>query len=53
MTTISRRCFLATAALSATAMRLHAQSPKEISATLSIPSETTGPQMPTNFVGLS
>lgn len=52
MTTISRRRFLATAALSVAATRCRAQS-HAAEATLTIPAEATGPHMPADFVGLS
>jgi hypothetical protein len=53
MNPISRRKFLATSALSIAATRLRAQSPAQIQANLAIPSEATGPHVPTDFVGLS
>jgi hypothetical protein len=53
MTMISRRRFLASAAFSLAATRLRAQSPLEAKVALTIPTEPTGPQMPTDFVGLS
>jgi hypothetical protein len=53
MTTINRRHFITTAALSAAAARLCAQSQKDTQVTLAIPVEATGPQMPEDFVGLS
>jgi len=48
----SRRRFLASAALSLAATRLHAQS-GTAQVSLRIPSEATGPHMPVDFVGLS
>jgi hypothetical protein len=57
MTTISRREFLATAALSLAATRLSAQTNarrgKGDQVTLAISGEATGPHMPEDFVGLS
>jgi hypothetical protein len=53
MSTISRRHFLATAALSAAATRFHAQNRAVIQASLAIPSEAAGPTMPADFLGLS
>ena len=52
MTSISRRKFLATAALSAAAVRLHAQT-GGTPLTLEVPAEATGPHVPLDFVGLS
>ena len=51
MNCISRRRFLASAAMSVAATRLRAQSPSH--ATLMIPTEATGPHMPDDYVGLS
>lgn len=51
MKQISRRSFLATAALTVAATRLSAQS--HATAALQIPAEATGPHMPADFVGLS
>ncbi len=51
MTPISRRKFLATAAMSAAATRLRAQTNAQV--TLTVPTAATGPHMPTDFVGLS
>ncbi len=48
---ISRRRFLAAAAMSVGAMRLRAQSAAQV--TLTIPAEATGPHMPEDYVGLS
>jgi hypothetical protein len=53
MTTISRRRFLATAALSLAATRLHAQRGAGSPVTLQLPSEAKGPHVPDDFVGLS
>jgi hypothetical protein len=53
MTTISRRKFITTAALSVAAVRLRAQGAAEAHVTLTLPTEATGPHMPADFVGLS
>ena len=53
MTTISRRRFLATAALSVAATRLPAQRQPVTHATLKVSTEATGAHMPTDFMGLS
>jgi hypothetical protein len=53
MTTITRRKFLATAALSLAATRLHAQRGAGSRISLKISTEATGPNMPADFVGLS
>ena len=53
MTTISRRRFLATAALSLAATRLHAQRGAGAQVTLKLSTEAKGPHMPADFVGLS
>ena len=53
MTTISRRRFLATAALSLAATRLQAQRGTGSQVTLKLSAEATGPHMPADFVGLS
>ena len=53
MTTISRRRFLATAALSLAATRLRAQRGTGSQVTLRLSTEATGPHMPADFVGLS
>src|SRR5580700_3665979 len=53
MTTIDRRHFITTAAFSAVASRLGAQSKNDIRVTLVIPAEAAGPHMPDDFVGLS
>ncbi len=50
---LTRRKFLATAAGTVIAARLHAQGPSKTQVTLSIPNEATGPHMPIDFVGLS
>jgi hypothetical protein len=51
MNAISRRRFLAAGAMSLAATRLRAQS--AIQATLTIPAEADGPQMPEDYLGLS
>jgi hypothetical protein len=53
MTTISRRRFVANAALAVAAGTLRAQTTTAAEATLDIPSEANGPHMPEDFVGLS
>ncbi len=53
MNPISRRRFVATAAMSLAASRLRSQSPAKISVTLVIPAGAKGPHIPSNFVGLS
>jgi hypothetical protein len=53
MTTISRRKFLASAAVSLAATRLHGQTSGAIPVALTIPNEAAGPHMPADFVGLS
>ena len=50
---LTRRRFLATAACTMTAARLHAQGQSKVRVALSIPREATGPRMPIDFVGLS
>jgi hypothetical protein len=50
---LTRRKFLATAACSVAAARLHAQGQSKVQVALSIPKDTTGPHMPIDFVGLS
>jgi hypothetical protein len=49
----TRRRFLATAAGTMAAVRLHAQGQSKVRVALSIPNEATGPHMPSDFVGLS
>ena len=49
----TRRRFLATAACTLAAARLHAQGQSKVRVVLSIPREATGPHMPIDFVGLS
>ncbi|HET7107176.1 MAG TPA: hypothetical protein VFI38_10225 [Candidatus Acidoferrum sp.] len=49
----TRRKFLATAAGTVAAVRLHARGQSKVRVALAIPSEATGPQVPTDFVGLS
>ncbi len=53
MSTITRRSFLSTTALTLAATRLRAQNRTPIQASLVIPAEATGPHMPADFVGLS
>jgi hypothetical protein len=53
MTRITRRHFLANTALTVAATHLHASASSAISATLPIPAEANGSQMPAGFVGLS
>ena len=50
---LTRRRFLATAACTMAAARLHAQGQSKVRVALSIPREATGPRMPIDFVGLS
>jgi hypothetical protein len=50
---LTRRRFLATAACTVAAARLHAQGPSKVRVALSIPDGATGPHMPIDFVGLS
>src|SRR6202050_373638 len=50
---LTRRRFLATAAYTMAAARLHAQGQSKVRVALSIPREATGPRMPIDFVGLS
>jgi hypothetical protein len=50
---LTRRKFLATAACTVAAARLHAQGPSKVRVALSIPKDATGPHMPIDFVGLS
>src|SRR5580658_7325045 len=50
---LTRRRFLATAAYTVIAARLHAQGSSKTQVALSIPNEATGPYMPVDFVGLS
>jgi len=50
---LTRRKFLATAAYTVAAVRLHAQGQSKVRVALAIPSEATGPHMPVDFVGLS
>ena len=50
---LTRRKFLATAACTVAAARLHGQGQSNVRVALSIPREATGPQMPIDFVGLS
>src|SRR6202166_1188970 len=53
MTTISRRGFLSTAALSLAAARLYSQRGTGSQVSLSVRTEATGPHVPADFVGLS
>ncbi len=53
MTIVSRRRFLSSAAFTIAAARLSAQTKTEIQATLAIPATATGPQVPSDFAGLS
>jgi hypothetical protein len=53
MNEITRRRFLATAALSLAATRLRAQGSANSRVTLNVAGEATGPHMPEDFVGLS
>ena len=50
---LTRRSFLAIAACTMAAARLHAQGQSQVRVALSIPKEITGPHMPADFVGLS
>ena len=50
---LTRRKFLATAACSVAAIRLHGYGQSKVPVVLSIPRDATGPQMPIDFVGLS
>jgi len=50
---LTRREFLATAACTVAAARLHAPGQSKVRVALAIPSEATGPHMPVDFVGLS
>jgi hypothetical protein len=50
---LTRRRFLATAACTLAAARLHAQGQSKVRVALSIPQEATGPRIPVDFVGLS
>src|SRR6202453_4439168 len=53
MMTISRRRFLATAAMSLAATHLRAQGGAGAQVTIKIPADATGPKMPADFIGLS
>jgi hypothetical protein len=53
MSTISRRGFLATSALSLAGSRLYSQPAAASAVTLKISTDATGPHMPADFVGLS
>src|SRR5580692_9708835 len=50
---LTRRRFLATAACTMAAARLHSQGQSKVRVALTIPKEATGPHMPIDFVGLS
>src|SRR6202167_518713 len=50
---LTRRKFLATAACTLAAARLHSQGQNKVRVALSIPKDATGPHMPVDFVGLS
>ena len=50
---LTRRRFLATAACTMAAARLHSQGQRKVRIALNIPKEATGPRMPIDFVGLS
>src|ERR1700751_905497 len=50
---LTRREFLAAAACTVAAARLHAQGQNKIRVALAIPNEAIGPHMPIDFVGLS
>ena len=50
---LTRRRFLATAACTMAAARLHVQGQSKVRVALSIPKDATGPHMPIDFVGLS
>ena len=50
---LTRRRFLATAAFTVAAARLHTQGQSNARVALSIPNEALGPRMPMDFVGLS
>jgi len=50
---LTRRQFLATAACTVVAARLHTQGQSKVRVAFSIPNEATGPHMPIDFVGLS
>ena len=50
---LTRRRFLATAACTLAAARLHAQAQSKVRVALAIPSEATGAHTPIDFVGLS
>jgi hypothetical protein len=53
MSTITRRSFLSTTALTLAATRIPARALNTVPVLLSIPAEATGPHMPADFVGLS
>jgi len=53
MTTITRRHFIATTALTVAATQLRAQGSNAVHVALALPAEANGPHMPVDFVGLS
>jgi hypothetical protein len=53
MSTITRRSFLSTTALTLAATRIPARALDAVPVVLSIPAEATGPHMPADFIGLS
>jgi hypothetical protein len=53
MSTITRRSFLSTTALTLAATRIPARALDAVPVLLSIPDDATGPHMPADFVGLS
>jgi hypothetical protein len=53
MTMLTRRSFLASAAASVAAARLHAKTSAAAHVALTLPEQATGPQMAADFVGLS
>src|ERR1700691_3781918 len=53
MSTITRRSFLSTTALTLAATRIPARALEAVPVVLSIPAEATGPHMPADFIGLS
>src|SRR3984957_15649776 len=53
MSTITRRSFLSTTALTLAATRIPARALEAVPVVLSIPAESTGPPIPADFIGLS
>jgi hypothetical protein len=53
MSTITRRNFLSTTALTLAATRIPARALEAVPVVLSIPAEATGPHIPADFIGLS